>query len=60
MSNKINNLQEFLVDQETNTTDQLINLDPDPVIKCHGCNEEADYYDPTTYICIDCDITITI
>ena len=60
MTIKINNLEEFLNNDDQEYTRNIPDFEPSPIIKCKECNEEAYYYSPEKYICIDCGIEIEV
>ena len=60
MTIKINNLETFLNADDNEYIRDILDFEPSPIIKCEECNEEAYYYSPTKYICVDCGIEITV
>jgi len=60
MTNKINNLEEFLNKDDQEYTRDVPDFEPSPTIFCDDCGEEAYYYSPEKYLCVDCGIEIEV
>ena len=61
MTIKINNLEEFLNNDDQEYTRDIPDLfNASPTVRCDECGEEAYYYSPEKYLCVDCGIEIEV